>query len=193
MVVLLLFFFDGLDDFLFVGLLDNFFDTFGMDDVDVVDDSKTFVVSATLALFGGVKVVDVVIPVLGVIPPPPPPLEDDNVELSSGVVIIETLGVDTSVGAAGGGGPASVVMFEVLTVIADADTPPPPLLSPLVDAKMTLSLILLLTLVAEVVAEAAVGTSTTVPSGANATGPEGRSANGSSSPVLNPPIVGVRG
>ena len=184
MLVLLLFFFDGLlDDFLFVGLLD-FFDTVGTDDDDVTD-STMFVVSVALGV--GVKL-DADIPVLGVVIPPPP-LGDGNAEISSGVVIIETFGVvDTRVMATGGG--ARDVVFVVVTVIADAETPPPPPLSPLPDAERTLSLILL-TKVVVVVAVA--GTFTTVPSGANATGPAGRSANGSSSPVLNPPNVGVSG
>lgn len=178
MMLVLLFFFDGLDDFLFVGLLD-FFDAVGMDGDDVTD-STMFVVSVALGV--GVKL-DVDVPVLGVVIPPP--LGDGNAEISSGVVIIETFGVDTRVMAAGGG--ARDVILEVFTVIADAETPPPPPLSPLPDAERTLSLILL-TVVAVVA-----GTSTTVPSGANTTGPAGRSANGSSSPVLNPPNVGVSG
>ena len=186
MLVVLLFFFDGLvDDFLFVGLLD-FFDAVGMDDDDVTDSNKFVVVSVALGV--GVKLYDADIPVLGVVIPPPP-LGDGNAEISSGVVIIETFGVvDTRVMAAGGG--ARDVILEVFTVIADAETPPtpPPPLSPLPDAERTLSLTLS-TVVAVVVA----GTSTTVPSGANATGPAGRSANGSSSPVLNPPNVGVSG
>ena len=184
-VLLLLFFFDGLDDFLFVGLLD-FFDAVGLDDDDDdVTDSNMFVVSVALGV--GVKLY-VDIPVLGVVIPPP--LGDGNAEISSGVVvIIETFGVDARVMAAGGGA-RDVVVFVVVTVIADAETPPPPPLSPLPDAERTLSLILLLTVVVVVVVA---GTSTTVPSGANATGPAGRSANGSSSPVLNPPNVGVSG